>query len=92
MTGLKVSQKRRGPGKSALFTHPEDIHCAIYNIVVLVCYGAAFWLWLNPEVAHIDGVADRIAFCLGAGFLLGWISGINVGVNYHNHSPRPIFH
>lgn len=91
MAGLKVSPNGRASKKRSIFTHPQDIHCAIYNIVVLVCYGVAFWLWLNPEIAHLNSVADKVAFCLGAGFLLGWISGINVGVNFHNHSHRPIF-
>ena len=74
-----------------LFSHPEDVHCALYNVFVLACYGTAFWLWLHPETSHLDGVLDRIAFALGAGFLLGWISGVNVGVNFHNHAHRPIF-
>lgn len=79
------------PQSSRLFSHPADVHCAIYNVVVLACYGLAFWLWLNPEISHLDSVADKIAFCLGAGFLLGWISGVNVGVVFHNHAHRPIF-
>ena len=79
---------RKGRG---LFNHPEDVHCALYNLVVLACYGVAFWLWLNPETCHLDGLPERIAFALGAGFLLGWISGVNVGVNFHNHAHRPIF-
>jgi fatty acid desaturase len=83
---------RRNNHKHWLFRHPQDFHCAFYNLLVLVCYGAAFWLWLDPELAHIDSLWDRVAFTLGAGFLLGWISGINVGVNFHNHAHRPIFH
>jgi fatty acid desaturase len=74
-----------------VFSHPKDVHCAIYNVVVLVCYATAFFLYLNPELAHIDGPWSRVAFVLGAGFLLGWISGVNVGVNFHNHAHRPIF-
>ena len=88
-SGRKRSAKR---GKSRIFSHPEDVHCVIFNVVVLVCYAAAFWLYLDPELSGIDGVGERIAFCLGAGYLLGWISGINVGVNFHNHAHRPIFH
>jgi len=63
----------------------------IFNVVVLACYGTAFWIYLNPEAAGIGGVWDLVAFVLGAGFLLGWISGVNVGVNFHNHAHRPIF-
>ena len=77
--------------KQPLFKHAMDVHCALYNVFVLASYGVAFWLWLHPEVAHLDGTADRVAFVLGAGFLLGWISGVNVGVNFHNHAHRSIF-
>jgi beta-carotene hydroxylase len=81
----------RGRHHGRVFSHPEDIHCAFYNLVVLACYALAFWLWLNPQVSGIDGWPERVAFTLGAGYLLGWISGINVGVNFHNHAHRPIF-
>ena len=80
--------KRR---KSRLLSHPEDIHCVIFNVVTLCAYGAAFWMYLHPEVSGITGLWSKLAFFLGAGFLLGWISGVNVGVNYHNHAHRPIF-
>lgn len=86
-----VNRERRKPSRHWLFAHPEDSHCAIYNLLVLCCYAAAFWLWLHPESARITGPWSRAAFTLGAGFLLGWISGINVGVNFHNHAHRPIF-
>ncbi len=81
----------RDSGKGRIFSHPEDVHCVIYNVVVLCCYALAFWLYQHPELAHIDGVADRVAYVFGAAFLLGWISGVNVGVNFHNHAHRPIF-
>jgi fatty acid desaturase len=32
-----------------------------------------------------------VAFVATAAVMLGWISGIDVGVNFHNHSHRPIF-
>ena len=80
--------RRAGGG---LFSHPQDKHCAIYNLFVLAAYASAFWLWLHPEVAHLERWWDKLAFCLGAGYLLGWISGVNVGVNFHNHAHRPIF-
>ena len=89
--------KRR---KSSLFTHPEDKHCAIYNLFVWAAYFAAFCAWMNPEASGlvVEGdstwmaVGRYVAFTLGAGYLLGWISGVNVGVNFHNHAHRPIFH
>jgi beta-carotene hydroxylase len=82
----------RGRCSGRVFRHPEDVHCAIYNAVVLACYGLAFWLWLHPEAAGLDRPGERAAFGLAAAFLLGWISGVNVGVNHHNHAHRPIFH
>lgn len=78
-------------GRTALFSHPKDVHCAVFHLVVLACYATAFWLWLSPERAHLDSAADRVAFALGAGLLLGWISGVDVGVNFHNHTHRRIF-
>lgn len=86
-----IPPQRPRERRPALFSHAADVHCALYNVLVLACYGLAFWLWLHPEVAHLDGAWDRAAFTVGAGFLLGWISGVNVGVNFHNHAHRPIF-
>lgn len=80
-----------GRHRGRIFAHPDDLHCAAYNVFVLASYACAFWLWLTPEVSGIDTLWDRVAFTLGAGFLLGWISGVNVGVNFHNHAHRPIF-
>lgn len=80
--------KRR---KSRVFAHPEDVHCVIYNVVTLAAYAAAFWMYLDPERSGVVGPWRTLAFFLGAGFLLGWISGVNVGVNFHNHAHRPIF-
>ena len=74
-----------------ILAHPQDVHCIVFHLVVLACYALAFWLWLTPERAHLDSLADRVAFCVGAGLLLGWISGVDVGVNFHNHTHRRIF-
>lgn len=76
---------------SKVFAHPQDVHCFIYHMVSIGAYLAAFWVWLNPEQSGVDTTLDRIAFTLGAGLLLGWISGIDVGVNFHNHTHRRIF-
>jgi fatty acid desaturase len=91
MTTKAMVRRAERRKRQRLFSHPEDKNCAIFNLVVLACYGAAFWLYRNPAVAGIDGPWDRAAFALGAGLLLGWISGVNVGVNFHNHAHRPIF-
>ncbi len=80
--------RRRSGG---ILAHPEDIHCVIYHVVVLVCYAVAFWIWHHPEAAGIERTWDLVAFVAAAGFLLGWISGVDVGVNFHNHTHRRIF-
>lgn len=69
----------------------EDVHCVVFHVLCLTAYGIAFWLWLHPEISGLDSTAERIAFVLGAAYLLGWISGVDVGVNFHNHTHRRIF-
>ena len=77
--------------KRSLLSHPADIHCIIFHLVTLVAYGCAFWVYLNPEKAHLNGVWSRLAFIAGASIMLGWSTGIDLGVNYHNHTHRRIF-
>lgn len=79
------------PMQGRILAHPQDIHCVVYHLVVLVCYGVAFWLWFHPEAAGVTGPWSRVAFVLAAAYLLGWISGVDVGVNFHNHTHRRIF-
>ena len=74
-----------------IFARREDVHCVVFHVVTLVAYAVAFWLWLHPEVAGIEGPWSAAAFVGAAAFLLGWISGIDVGVNFHNHTHRRIF-
>jgi fatty acid desaturase len=69
----------------------EDIHCVVFQLLLVAGYLTAFWLYLHPNVSGIDSVGDRIAFSLACGLMLGWCSGINVGVNFHNHAHRPLF-
>ncbi|MDA1265152.1 MAG: fatty acid desaturase [Planctomycetota bacterium] len=71
--------------------HPAEIHSILFHLLVLVAHALAFWLWLHPEVAGIESVLDRAAFVMGAALLLGWCSGINLGVNFHDHAHRRIF-
>ncbi|MDM9385360.1 fatty acid desaturase [Chlorogloeopsis sp. ULAP01] len=87
---LETDKKRSNSGKSIL-SNPEDINCIIFHLVTLFAYGLAFWLYLHPEVAHIQGLWSRIAFVLASAVMLGWISGIDIGVNFHNHVHRKIF-
>ena len=77
--------------RRAILAHPEDIHCVVFHLLTLAAYGCAFWLYLHPERAHIEGPWSRLAFVCGAAIMLGWISGIDLGVNFHNHTHRRIF-
>jgi fatty acid desaturase len=83
---LPGEKNRRG-----ILSHPGDIHCIIFHLVTHFAYGCAFWLYLNPEKAHITGLWSRLAFISGASIMLGWSSGIDLGVNFHNHTHRRIF-
>jgi fatty acid desaturase len=74
-----------------VLTHPSDIHCVVYHLLCLVAYGCAFWLYLHPEQAGITTVGGTIAFVLAAAGVLGWASGVDVGVNFHNHTHVPVF-
>src|SRR5262245_7998136 len=74
-----------------LLARPEDLHCVVFHAVCLCAYALAFWLWLQPETSGLRSAWDRAAFVAGAAFLLGWISGVDVGVNFHNHTHRRIF-
>ena len=77
--------------QKSILVNPEDIHCIIFHFLCLGAYGLAFWLYLHPEFAHIQGTWSRLAFVCTCVIMLGWISGIDVGVNFHNHSHRKIF-
>ena len=76
---------------SRILSHPQNFHCVIFHAICLAAYACAFWLYLHPALAHIKGPWSRIAFVTASAVVLGWISGIDVGVNFHNHSHRPIF-
>lgn len=79
------------PMRGRILTRPEDLHCVVYHLLVVAAYAVAFWLWLHPDVAGLDGCWPRAAFTLAAAPLLGWIGGIDVGVNFHNHTHLRIF-
>lgn len=78
--------KRRG-----ILANSHDQHCVIFHLICLAAYAGAFWLYLHPGAAGISGPWSRAAFVMAAALLLGWISGIDIGVNFHNHSHRRIF-
>lgn len=79
------------PAGWRILAHPQDIHCVIFHLACLVAYACAFWLYQHPKVAGITGPWSRAAFVIAASLALGWITGTNVGVNFHNHSHRRIF-
>lgn len=69
----------------------EDAHCVVFHLLCVAAYAAAFWLWLHPDVAGLHGLPERAVFVATAVPLLGWISGVDVGVNFHNHTHRRLF-
>jgi fatty acid desaturase len=78
-------------GRRRILADPQDRHCVIFHIACLVAYACGFWLYQHPRLAGITGPWSRVAFVLTTAVMLGWISGIDVGVNFHNHSHRSIF-
>jgi fatty acid desaturase len=76
-----------------LLAHPEDLHCVVFHVVLMAAYALAFFLALYDDgrLVHITGPWSRAAYVLAAALMLGWCSGINVGVNFHNHAHRPVF-
>lgn len=86
---MSSTGERRDP--RALLAHPADVHAVLFHLGTLAAYTLAFWLWLHPQHAGLDGMFDRAAFVMAAALLLGWCSGIEVGVNFHNHAHRRIF-
>jgi fatty acid desaturase len=74
-----------------VLSHPQDWHCVTFHIVCLAAYACAFWLYQHLKLAGVTGPWSRMAFVTASAVMLGWISGIDVGVNFHNHSHRPIF-
>lgn len=78
-------------GKRGLLAHPADASAVAFHLAVLAMYGVAFWTWTHREAAGIAPGAESIAYALGAALVLGWVSGIEVGVNFHNHAHRRVF-
>lgn len=80
-----------GPRRGRVLSHPEDLHCVVYHLLVLAAYPTAFWIYLHPDAAGLEGRWEMAAFIAAAAWMLGWISGIDVGVNYHNHAHLKVF-
>jgi hypothetical protein len=77
--------------RQRILAHPQDWHCIIFHFLCLAAYACAFWLYQHPTLVGVTGWWSRTAFVAASAAMLGWISGIDVGVNFHNHSHRPIF-
>jgi len=88
---LHQAQALAAPRRRHLLADPQDRDCVIFHLACLAAYACAFWLYLHPKLAGIAGPWSRAAFVLATAVMLGWISGVDVGVNFHNHSHRPIF-
>lgn len=74
-----------------VLAHPQDLHCVVFHLLVVALYGLAFWIWVHRAALGIAPGAETVAFALGSALLLGWCSGIEVGVNFHNHAHRRVF-
>ena len=80
------------PAKAPLgLARAADLHCVVYHVLTVACYAVAFWLWLHPETSGLDTWHEQLVFVGAAAPLLGWISGVDLGVNYHNHTHRPLW-
>ncbi len=86
-----ITSLRAEAGRRPILAHPKDIHCIVFHVLVVAAYGLAFWLYLHPERAGITSGVSKAAFIAASAIMLGWISGIDVGVNFHNHTHRRIF-
>lgn len=78
-------------GRLGILSHITDIHSFVFHVLVLVAYGISFWIFQHPNEFGLTSTASQAAFVLGAAIMLGWISGVDVGVNFHNHCHRPMF-
>ncbi len=88
------TQDTTGPERKPILAHPQDIHCVVFHVVLTLGYVLAMILYLHPvgALAVIEtSVLARLAYVAACALMLGWCSGINVGVNFHNHTHRKIF-
>ena len=74
-----------------ILTRREDVHCVIFHLALVAAYAAAFTLYQHPGLIGVTDRWSRLAFVLAAGLMLGWCSGINVGVSFHHAAHVPIF-
>ena len=80
--------------RRSILAHPEDLHGVSFHLVLDGVVRASRSSSTCTTAAASPGSRVRgrgSAFVLGAAMMLGWCSGINVGVNFHNHAHRPVF-
>ncbi len=63
----------------------------LFSALVWAAYLLAFALFAIPGLLELRAFADRVAFAMAAGLLLGLAGGANVAFNLHNHVHRPFF-
>ncbi|MEO0651508.1 MAG: fatty acid desaturase [Planctomycetota bacterium] len=63
----------------------------MFHFAVLAAYAAAFGIWLRPDLSGVDSGLERALFVAVCVPMLGWVSGIDLGVVHHNHAHRPHF-
>jgi beta-carotene hydroxylase len=94
---MSLSESTLGPPRRdrreamPLLRDPNDLHCLFFHLTCLTAYGVAFWLYRHPAAAHVNGPWSRFAFVATCSFLLGWSSGVDLAVAFHNHVHRPFF-
>lgn len=81
----------RGAPRLRLLAHPSDLGCVLFHGATLLAYVAAFAVHRNAAALGLDGPLELLAFELAAALALGWCSGVEVGVAFHNHAHRRIF-
>lgn len=74
-----------------LLVEPSDAGLVLFHVATLAAYAAAFAVHGSAAALGLDGPGELLAFDLGAALLLGWCSGVEVGVAFHNHAHRRIF-
>lgn len=74
-----------------LLARPSDLGCVTFHVATLLAYAVAFAVHSNANALGVDTPLQLAAFELAAALALGWCSGVEVGVAFHNHAHRRIF-
>jgi beta-carotene hydroxylase len=88
---LREPAQHVGERAISVLAHPRDLACVVFHVATLLLYALAFGIHLSADRFGLDSGLELLAFDLGAALALGWCSGIEVGVNFHNHVHRRIF-